>query len=100
MGCDEQLIIDSTVHKHATSKNRNLHRTYIDYQKAFHSVPHSWLIQIIEIYNINSKIIDFLRNIMPHSGKPHSNLTITTIVLQRDKFLSRKEYTKVISASH
>ncbi|XP_050561144.1 uncharacterized protein LOC126912570 [Spodoptera frugiperda] len=66
MGCKEQLIIDSTIHKHATSKNRNLHCTYIDYKKAFDSVPHSWLIQILEIYKINNKIIDFLRNIMPH----------------------------------
>ncbi|CAK1579741.1 unnamed protein product [Parnassius mnemosyne] len=64
MGCKEQLIIDSTVHKHATSKNRNLHCTYIDYKKAFDSVPHSWLLQILEIYRINPKIIDFLRRIM------------------------------------
>ena len=64
MGCKEQLIIDSTIHKHATTKNRNLHCTYIDYQKAFDSIPHSWLIQILEIYKINPKIIDFLRIIM------------------------------------
>lgn len=65
MGCKEQLIIDSTIHKHATTKNRNLHCTYIDYKKAFDSVPHSWLIKILEIYKINPKIINFLRNIMP-----------------------------------
>ncbi|XP_026323226.1 uncharacterized protein LOC113232673 [Hyposmocoma kahamanoa] len=64
MGCKEQLIIDSAIHKHATTKNRNLHCTYIDYKKAFDSVPHSWLLQILEIYKINTRIINFLRNIM------------------------------------
>ncbi|CAH2107788.1 unnamed protein product [Euphydryas editha] len=64
MGCKEQLIIDSTIHKHATSKNKNLHCTYIDYKKAFDSIPHSWLIKILQIYKINPKIINFLRDIM------------------------------------
>nr|AAA92147.1 reverse transcriptase [Bombyx mori] len=66
MGCKEQLIIDSTIMKHATTKNRNLHCTYIDYKKAFDSIPHSWLIQVLEIYKINPIIISFLRNIMTH----------------------------------
>ncbi|XP_075990923.1 uncharacterized protein LOC142986349 [Anticarsia gemmatalis] len=64
MGCKEQLVIDSTIHKHATSKNRNLHCTYIDYKKAFDSIPHSWLLQVLKIYKINTKIINFLQNIM------------------------------------
>ncbi|XP_039755836.1 uncharacterized protein LOC120630638 [Pararge aegeria] len=66
MGCKEQLVIDSTIHKHATAKNRNLHCTYIDYQKAFDSIPHSWLIKVLEIYKVNPKIIIFLRSIMSH----------------------------------
>lgn len=66
MGCKEQLVIDSTIHKHAASKNRNLHCTYIDYKKAFDSIPHSWLIQILQIYKINAGIINFLHNIMTH----------------------------------
>ncbi|XP_075990912.1 uncharacterized protein LOC142986339 [Anticarsia gemmatalis] len=64
MGCKEQLVIDSTIHKHATTKNRNLHCTYVDYKKAFDSIPHSWLIHILNIYKINPKITDFLKIIM------------------------------------
>lgn len=64
MGCKEQLVIDSTIHKHASSKNRNLHCTYIDYRKAFDSIPHSWLIKILQIYKVNPKLVDFLRNMM------------------------------------
>ncbi|XP_026737509.1 uncharacterized protein LOC113500810 [Trichoplusia ni] len=64
MGCKEQLIIDSVIHKHASTKSRNLHCTYIDYQKAFDSIPHSWLIKILQIYRINFKLIEFLSSIM------------------------------------
>ncbi|XP_075983196.1 uncharacterized protein LOC142981283 [Anticarsia gemmatalis] len=82
MGCKEQLVIDSTIHKHATTKNRNLHCTYIDYKKAFDSIPHSWLIQILKIYKINPKVTDFLKNIMTQwKTSLHltsQNITITT----------------------
>ncbi|XP_063891684.1 uncharacterized protein LOC135117143 [Helicoverpa armigera] len=82
MGCKEQLIIDSVIHKHATTKNRNLHCTYIDYKKAFDSIPHTWLIQILHIYKINPKIIDFLHHIMARWKTTlhlhYNNDTITT----------------------
>lgn len=65
MGCKEQLIIDSIIHRQAIAKNRNLHCTYIDYRKAFDSIPHPWLLRILEIYKINSKLIDFLTQILP-----------------------------------
>jgi len=66
MGCKEQLVIDSVIHKHAATRNKNLHCTYIDYKKAYDSIPHSWLLQILRIYKINPKITDFLENIMAH----------------------------------
>ncbi|KAG6439021.1 hypothetical protein O3G_MSEX000416 [Manduca sexta] len=66
MGCKEQLIIDSTILKHATAKNRNLHCTFIDYKKAYDSIPHSWLLKILDIYKINPSIIDFLQTVMTY----------------------------------
>ncbi|XP_064074799.1 uncharacterized protein LOC135194103 [Vanessa tameamea] len=63
-GCKEQLIIDSTILKQAHKHNRNLHVTYIDYKKAFDSVPHSWLIRVLQIYKVNPTIITFLEDAM------------------------------------
>jgi hypothetical protein len=40
-GCKEQLIVDSVVLEQAHRDNQNLHIVYIDYRKAFDSVPHS-----------------------------------------------------------
>jgi hypothetical protein len=51
-GCKEQLIIDSAVLEQAHKYNRNLNIAYIDNSKAFDSVPHSWLIRVLEKVNI------------------------------------------------
>ncbi|XP_045492418.1 uncharacterized protein LOC123691877 [Colias croceus] len=89
MGCKEQLIIDSTIHKHATTKNRNLHCTYIDYKKAFDSIPHTWLIQILKMYKVNSKLVDFLQNIMTqwkttlHLSTHHINISTREIFIRK-----------------
>ncbi|KAJ0173873.1 hypothetical protein K1T71_011022 [Dendrolimus kikuchii] len=64
MGCKEQLTIDSIALKYAQKNKQDLYISYIDYKKAFDSVPHSWLTQVLEIYKINPAIINFLKTIM------------------------------------
>jgi hypothetical protein len=39
---------------------------WIDYQKAFDSVPHSWIIKYFELIRINNKIISFAKKNMSH----------------------------------
>ena len=55
-GCKEQLIIDSVVLEQAHKDNRNLYIAYIDYRKAFDSVPHSWIIHLLQIYKTDPQI--------------------------------------------
>ena len=38
----------------------NLSIAWIDYQKAFDSVPHSWVEKSIALVGVNSKISDFV----------------------------------------
>jgi hypothetical protein len=52
-GCKEQLIIDTVIMEQARKNNRNIYTAFIDYKKAYDSVPHSWLIKILKIYKIN-----------------------------------------------
>lgn len=63
-GCKDQIIIDEIINKQATKTHRNLNMAYVDYKKAFDSVPHSYLIDILEIYKIDQKLIIFLQRIM------------------------------------
>jgi hypothetical protein len=48
-GCKEQLIIDTVIMEQARKNNRNIYTAFIDYKKAYDSVPHSWLIKILKI---------------------------------------------------
>ena len=63
-GCKEPLIINSTVLEQAHRENRNLYIVYIDYRKAFDSVPHSWLIRVLEICKIDPLIINSLKQLI------------------------------------
>ncbi|XP_060802889.1 uncharacterized protein LOC132902324 [Amyelois transitella] len=63
-GCKEQLTIDAIVSKQAIRKKSNIYTMYIDYKKAFDSVPHSWLLYILQHYKINSTLVQFLRHTM------------------------------------
>ena len=60
-GCKEQLIIDFVTSKQALTKRKNIYTMYIDYKKAFDSVPHSWLLYILKLYKISPIIIEFLK---------------------------------------
>jgi len=42
-------------------KNKNLSIAWIDYQKAFDSVPHSWVEKSIALVGVNSKIVRFCK---------------------------------------
>ena len=64
LGCKEQLIIDTVITNHARTKQKDLHMCYIDYCKAFDSVPHDWMLKVLSIYKIHPKIITTLKHIM------------------------------------
>jgi hypothetical protein len=38
-------------------RRKNLNMVWIDYQKAFDSVPHSWIGKSIELIGVNNKIV-------------------------------------------
>ena len=63
-GCKEQLIVDSFILKQVQKKSRNLSVAYVDYCKAFDSVPHSWLIEVLKLYKIDFQIIGLLKQLM------------------------------------
>lgn len=63
-GCKEQLIIDGVITKQAQTEHRNIAVAWIDYQKAYDSIPHSWLLHILKIYKIDPNIIQFFEHTM------------------------------------
>lgn len=63
-GCKEQLVIDAVVMEQAYYRSRNIFTAFIDYRKAYDSVPHSWLTRVLEIYKVAPGIVGMLRHLM------------------------------------
>ena len=58
-GCKEQLLIDKLVMKHCKRTRKDLYMTFIDYKKAYDSVPHSWLLSSMAMCGISPLIVEF-----------------------------------------
>ena len=74
-GTKDQLLIDKMITRHAKNSKhrRNLNMVWIDYKKAYDSVPHSWILKCLKIYGIASNIITFMERSM--------QLWITTLTI-------------------
>ena len=50
--------------EHCRKAKRNLSISWIDYRKAFDSVPHSWILKTMQIYKISPTLINFMKHSM------------------------------------
>jgi hypothetical protein len=62
--CKDQLIISKALYEYCKRRKRNLYIAWTDYQKAFDSMPHSWVEKPIELVGVNSKIVRFCKSLM------------------------------------
>ncbi|XP_047484152.1 uncharacterized protein LOC125035884 [Penaeus chinensis] len=62
--CKDQLLVDKAVIEDAKRGKRNLSMAWIDYKKAYDSVPHSWIIAAMKIYGTCPTIVKFLEAAM------------------------------------
>ena len=63
-GTKDQLLTDKAIVKNCKRRKVNLEMMWIDYKKAYDRVPHSWLIECMEIYKVNTTIKEFLEREM------------------------------------
>ena len=57
----DQLIINKMMMDNIKLKRWNISTTWIDYKKAFDSVPHDWIIETLKGYNFDLITTKFLR---------------------------------------
>lgn len=62
-GTTEQLLLNKTILKEVKSRRRNLTTVWLDYKKAFDSVPHLWLIRALELAKVPDKIVNIIRSL-------------------------------------
>ena len=63
-GTKDQLLIDKLIVTLAKRRKRNLRMVWIDYKKAYDSVPHSWILKCLKMFGIADNIISFLEQSM------------------------------------
>jgi len=65
-GRKDQLLISKAILQECKGRKKNLCMAWIDYQKAFDKVPHSWIIKSLELIGINNKVISFTKKVMSY----------------------------------
>ena len=63
-GCKDQIIINKMILKNWKKRGRNLSCAWIDYKKAFDSVPHEWILRSLELFKVSPKVVGFLKHNM------------------------------------
>ena len=63
-GTNDLLYIDREVIKKVMSRNKNLAMAWIEYKKAYDMVPHSWIIECLDLFGVAENIKSFLVNSM------------------------------------
>ena len=56
-GCIEQLLASKSILDEVKQRKRNLITIWLDYQKAFGSIPHDWMIQSLRSAKIPEKLV-------------------------------------------
>ena len=63
-GCTDQLLINKMIYKEVKENRRNLTAVWLDYKKAFDSVPHSWIVESLKLARVPDKIINAIAVLM------------------------------------
>ena len=64
LGTKDQLLINKAITENSKKRQTNLSMAWIDYKKAYDSIPHSWIKKVISMYKIAPNIIKFLEESM------------------------------------
>ena len=90
-GTTDQLLIDKTVSDDAHRRRTNLAVAWIDYQKAYNSVPHSWILETLRLYKIGPRIKNMVQESIKHwrtklnfSGQTLAEIQIQCTIFQAD----------------
>ena len=57
----DQLLIDKTILHDLRKTHTNLGMVWIDYKKAYDMVPHSWILESLELAQVSDNILEFVK---------------------------------------
>ena len=63
-GAKDHLLINKLLTEGCKARHRSLSMAWVDYQKAYDSVPHSWVLQCLQLHKISPVLCRFLSRVM------------------------------------
>ena len=63
-GAKDHLLVNNLLTKGCRTRHKSLSMAWVDYQKAYDSVPHSWLLQCLHLHKISPVLCGFLSRAM------------------------------------
>ena len=105
-GAKDQLLINKMILENAHSKHRNLSTAWIDYKKAFDSVPHAWIIRSLELFGTSPVHIHFLKSCKSlwktnlHLSQSDGTLTSNGMQIKCDIFQGDSLSSTVLSCAY
>lgn len=63
-GCKDQLLISKTIADQCQKEKKSLSTGWIDYKKAYDSVPHPWILKSLKLVGVNNNFITFCQALM------------------------------------
>ena len=62
--CSGQRLINKMIQEQVIANRKNLVTVWLDYQKAFDNIPHSWLIRSLELAKVPEVIINAIKKLL------------------------------------
>ena len=85
-GTTEQLLINKNILKEAKDLKRSIYTVWLDYQKAFDSVTHEWLLRSLKLAKVPPQLISAIEELTKHwvtiASLHGTNETIITEIIK------------------
>ena len=88
-GCTDQLLINKVVADEVRNHRRNLCTIWLDYKKAYDSVPFQWILEALRLAKVPEAIVESIQTLMK-SWVVELNLPIKEGNIQIGEILYRK----------
>ena len=87
-GCKDQLPINKMKLEDCHTRKKHFSTTWIDYRKAYDSVPHSWIIKVMEIYKVSPILTNMKENMRQWRTTMILSHTTGTLMSRQIKIIS------------
>ena len=93
-GAKDHLLINKLLTEDCKARHRSLSMAWVDYQKAYDSVPHSWVLQCLQLHKISPVLCRFLSRVM-EGWRTSTVLSTGRVLSRRGSCRSDGEYSRV-----